>query len=130
MPMVQHIIQKYWSHVVSFVALMILGFFYNRYQDKITREEGLDNNKAIPTELRGEDYLSARVSVRPLRSAPSVLISGDPCSAPKTIMLDGAGNAAHKGTAHPRTGRLRKHWRQRCEVMRGSQKDRRSDPLQ
>lgn len=69
MPMVQHIIQKYWSHVVSFVALMILGFFYNRYQDKITREEGLDNNKAIQ-EYLSWDPISLSESKKPIMWIP------------------------------------------------------------
>jgi|TARA_B110000208_G_scaffold139475_1_gene168281 hypothetical protein len=48
---IQKIIDKNWKIMILFVVLMIIGIFYNRYQEKLAREEGIDNKKAI------QDYL-------------------------------------------------------------------------
>lgn len=50
---------KYKNHIISFIVLMIIGFFYNRYQEKLEREENKNNYKAIQDYLlRDPDSLS------------------------------------------------------------------------
>lgn len=62
-------VSKYQNHIISFIILIIIGFFYNRYQEKIERENYQQNNKAI------QDYLlrdpeSLSINKRPILWIP------------------------------------------------------------
>ena len=51
-------IEKYTNYFLLLVILVVLGFLYNRYEDKLSRERHVDNNNAIQKYLLTDSSLA------------------------------------------------------------------------